>query len=243
MSKFTEYLASAIGYAADGYPASIVQFTFGNMPFFRAETETIEKTMQISSIVQSEAIVDLKVVDDLVQVSFDFSADTETFLDFSKELDLYNAQRERAMETLNSMITEYKAFEDDDMNVRKTELYNKIRGTLVPFMLPTILPLCYHGTVHVGFANDPKFVFYTSDEINRHPNKVTMIFAADDLFCQDEFNVYVEDENEIDDMQEAAYLEEEAKRLEREAYRSQYGYTNDDEEDDVDNKLKGVRFK
>ena len=243
MSKYIDYLTSAIGYAADGQPAAMVQFTFGNMPFNRAETESIEKVMQISAVVQADAVMDIQIIDDLAKVTFDFIADMESLSDFSKELDLYNAQKEKVMASLNEMITEYKMFGDVE-DARKHELYNKIRGTLVPFMLPTVLPLCHNGTVHIGFANDPKFVFYTSDETNRCPTTVTMIFAASDIFCQDEFNVYEEDEDTIDEMQEEIYMEEEAKRVEREAYRAQYGYKSDEGEDeDVDKRLKGIRFK
>ena len=31
-------------------------------------------------------------------------------------------------------------------------------------MLPTILPLEFGGTVHLGSIDDPKFVFFTSDK-------------------------------------------------------------------------------
>jgi hypothetical protein len=74
-----------------------------------------------------------------------------------------------------------------------------------------------------------------------------MIFAAKDLFCQDEVGIYFEDtEEEIRAQQEELWYMQEAKKMEEESYQAQYGSNVDlyDEQDEVvDKRLKGVRIK
>lgn len=247
MSKITEYLNDAIGYDSSGLPASAVQFTFGYTPFQIAETEDIADLTQIITVCQSDAIVDLKIVDEMLMVSFDFSNEPNTLVELSQELDGYNSQKDHVTESLNRLMEELYIAERNEDKQRIASIQTQIKSMNIPFMLPTIIPVEHGGTVQIGFAEDPKFVFFTSDQINQMPFKVTMVFNASDLFCQDEMGVYTEDtEAEILAQQEDAWYMEEAKKLEEEAYQAQFGYNNDpysEQDTQVDKKLKGVRFK
>ena len=243
----TEYLAAAIGYDSNGLPASTIQFTFGFAPFQIAETEDIADVSQITTICQSDAVVDLKIVDDVAMVSFDFSNETNTLVELIQELDAYKAQRDHVTESLNGLMDRIAVAEMNEDENELEDLQLQLRSLSIPFMLPTILPVCFGGTVHVGFADDPKFVFLTSDQLNQMPFKITMVFDSKSVFCQDEISIYTEDtEAEIRAQQEEMWYAEEAKKIEEEAYRAQYGYGSDLYDDvDVqdDKRLKGVRFK
>ena len=128
------------------------------------------------------------------------------------------------------------------------ELLTQLRTTSIPFMLPTIMPVAYGGSVQIGFQDDPKFILYTTDKMNTSAMTITMIFDANDLFCQDEVAVYTNDiEDEIEAQREELWYADEARKIEEENYRAQWGYdptTDDnDDDDDNDNRLKGVRIK
>ena len=82
MSRLMDYISAAVGYDQNGLPASTVQFTFGMSPFQVAETENIADVTEIHTIVQSDALVDLKVIDKVLMISFDFSNEIHTFTEF-----------------------------------------------------------------------------------------------------------------------------------------------------------------
>lgn len=247
MSKMSEYLASAVGYDANGLPASTSQFTFGFAPFQVAETENIGDVTQISAVCQSDAVVDIKVIDGIAMVSFDFSNEVNVFAEFLSELEAYNQQKDHVTESLNKMMLELAVAERNNDTQSIEDLTTQMRSMSIPFMLPTILPVEHGGTVQVGFSDDPKFVFFTSDAANQPPYKVTMIFDAHDMFCQDEVAIYSEDAEEaIRAEQEEMWYAQEARKAEEEAYQSQFGFYADDGSDEdevVDKRIKGARFK
>jgi hypothetical protein len=247
MSKMMEYLGASIGYDSDGLPASTVQFTFGFSPFQIASTENIADVTNISTICQCDAVVDIKIIDDTAMVSFDFSNETPTLVEFVQELEGYTAQRSHVTESLNNILAQIAVAEKNEDQNELESLQGQLRSMSIPFMLPTILPIEYGGSVKVGFADDPKFVFLTSDNLNQMPSKVTMIFDAHDIFCEDEIAIYTEDtEAEIRAQQEELWYMEEAKKLEEEQYQAQFGYGANDydyDEAPTDKRLKGVRFK
>ena len=109
------------------------------------------------------------------------------------------------------------------------------------------MPVIYGGTVQIGFQDDPKFILYTTDRMNTQAMSITMIFDASDLFCQDEVGVYANDvEEELEAQRQELWYMEEAKRIEEENYRAQWGYdptADDDEDDSNDKRMKGVRIK
>lgn len=247
MGKISEYIEASVGYDAEGLPASTVQITFGMSPFQIAETEEIADVTEVTAVVQTDAIVDIKVVDDVAMVSFDFSIETNTLVEFAEELEMYKQQRDHVTESVNDLMNRLTLAERNEDEKEIEEIYYQMRAMSIPFMLPTILPVSFGGTVQIGFADDPKFVFYTSDQLNQQPYKVTMVFEASDLFCQDEMGVYFEDtEAEILAQQEELWYLQEAKKLEEEAYQSEFGYDSgiyDEQEEVTDKRLKGVRIK
>jgi len=247
MSKMTEYLGAAVGYDSDGLPASTTQFTFGFSPFSMAETERIEDVTQIQSVCQSDSVVDIKIVDDVAMVSFDFSMETNVLAEFAEELEAYMQQRTHVTESLNELMAELSVARRNEDEKLIDELEIKLRSMSIPFLLPTIMPVVFGGTVNIGFTDDPKFVFFSSEHLNQAPSKVTMIFDAKTLFCQDEVGIYTEDtEAEIAAQQEELWYMQETKRLEEEAYQAQYGQGSDmfrEETDVQDKRLKGVRIK
>lgn len=247
MSKIQEYIAAACGYDASGLPASLTQFTFGTMPFTMAETEKLEDVMTVSKAFQTDAIVEIDIIDTVLTVSFDFSMDTQSLVEFFNELNFY---REQSLHVANS-ITQYRhdlalAMEHEDANAVE-DVNIKLRSLSLPFMLPTIIPTEYGGTVNIGFEGDPKFIFYTSDALNQMPTKVVMVFEASQLFAQDEIAIYDMDaEEEIRMQQEEMFYMDEARRAEEAAYQMQYGTYNQDyysNQPVADGRLKGVRIK
>ena len=76
MSKIQEYIVAACGYDERGLPASLTQFTFGTMPFSMAETEKLEDVMTVTKAFQTDAIVEIDIVDNILTATFDFSMDT-----------------------------------------------------------------------------------------------------------------------------------------------------------------------
>lgn len=250
MSKLTDYMADAVGYDQNGLPASSIQFTFGMSPFQVAETESIENVTEITSVCQSEAIVDMKVVDDVAMVTFDFSMEVNVLAELAQELEMYNQQKGHVTESLNNLMAELMLAERNEDEDAMEKIYFQMRSMSIPFMIPTILPVIHGGTVHLGFADDPKFIFFTSDHLNQVPYKVTMIFEAKDLFCQDELGVYFEDtEAEIRAQQEEMFYMDEARKIEEENYQAQFGSNAGlygdylDEEQPTDKRMKGVRIK
>ena len=247
MSKITEYIEAAIGYDAEGLPASTVQFTFGMAPFQVAESENIDDVTEITAMCQADPIVDIKIIDNMVKASFDFSMDTNTFAEFAEELELYQQQQEHVTESVNMLMNQLAVAERNENESEIEEIYFQVRKMTVPFLVPTILPVALGGDVHIGFADDPKFIFFTSDQLNQMPHKVTMIFEATDLFCQDEMGIYFEDpEAEMLEQQEELWYMQEAQKMEEEAYQAEFGANASlygEEEQAVDKRLKGVRFK
>lgn len=248
MSKIADYIADAVGYDNEGLPASTTQFTFGMMPFQIAENENLDEVTEISAVCQSDAVVDLQVVDNTVMVSFDFSLETNILTDFFSELETYRIQKQHVTESLNTLMDEFEIAQRNGSETEVENVYFKMRAMSVPFMLPTILPVVHGGSVHIGFINDPKFVFFTSDQLNQNPYKVVMVFEAEDLFCEDEDGVYMNDvEAEIRAQQEELWYLQEAKRIEEENYQAQYGSNSNfygaDEPEVQDKRLKGVRIK
>jgi hypothetical protein len=247
MSKMMEYLESAVGFDASGLPASTTQFTFGYTPFQIAETENLADLTTINTVCQCDAVVDIKIIDGVASVSFDFSNETNVFAEFVEELESYSAQKEHVTESLNLLMAELNNAERNEDQDAIDYITAQMRSMSIPFMLPTILPVIHGGEVQVGFTDDPLFVFYTSERLNQMPYKVTMIFDAQALFCQDDVTIYTEDtEAEIRAQQEEMWFMEEARKLEEAEYQAQFGYNADmydDDDDKTDRRLKGVRFK
>lgn len=248
MSKIAEYIADAVGYDNDGLPASTTQFTFGMMPFQVAESESLDEVTEISAVCQTDAVVDLKVIDNTVMVSFDFSLETNVLVDFVNELETYKIQKQHVTDSLNTLMDEFEIAQQHESEKELEDVYLKMRTMSIPFMLPTILPVAYGGTVHIGFTDDPKFIFFSSDQLNQNPYKIVMIFESSDLFCEDEEGVYMNDvEAEIRAQQEELWYLQEAKRIEEENYQAQFGSNSDyytgDAVDVQDKRLKGVRIK
>ena len=248
MGKLSEYLEAATGYDFDGKPASTSQFVFGHSPFQLAETENIENAMEVIAVCHSDAIVDIDILDNVVAVSFDFLNDMDTLAALMDEVELYKAKKTHVTKSINDYMNEMYLAERNDDAAAIEDIYAHMRVLSVPFMLPTILPVCFGGTVQIGFADDPKFVFYTSDSIKSMPTKLTMIFDVQSMFCRDEVDVHtVEDiDTEMAAQRAELWYMEEAKKLEEENYMSQFGSNNAFSEDDeavVDKRLKGARFK
>ena len=139
------------------------------------------------------------------------------------------------------------ALETEDENA-VADISTKLRLMSLPFMLPTIIPTQYGGTVNIGFDADPKFVFFSSNALNQMPTKVIMIFDANQLFAEDELAVYnMDEEEEIRMMQEEMFYMDEARKAEEAAFQQEYGlYSQDyysDDDNQSDGRLRGVRFK
>jgi hypothetical protein len=247
MSKMTEYISAAVDYDASGLPASTTHFTFGLSPFSISETDDLESLTQIATVCESDAVVDIEIIDNIAKVSFDFSSEMETFLELTQEILLYKEQRKHVTESIRNIMSSLDIATRNEDERAKEEAQLQLRSMNVPFMLPTIMPVCYDGDVHICFADDPKFIMFESEQINQQPCKITMIFDAYSVFCRDEVNTYMFDTDyELKSQQEELWYADLAKKAEEEAYQSQYGYSNDlyDQEDDkVDKRLKGVRFK
>ena len=245
----TEYIEAAIGYDASGVPASSSQFTFGRAPFSIADTERIEDLAEITTIVQGDPVVDIKVIDNIAMVSFDFAIETETLTDFVQELEIYDQEKTHVTNSINRFMDELALAERNNDEKSFEDVQLQIRSLSVPFMLPTISPVCFGGSVQVGFVDDPKFIFMTSDKLNQMPTKITMIFDMSSVFCQDELGVYTgTTEEEIRAQQEEMWYMDEAKKMEEANYRAMYGETTSlydqySEEEDTDKRLRGVRIK
>ena len=249
MSLLMEYVDSCCGYDDQGRPAAATQFTFGMMPFAVSENENIEDFTEITTVCQTEAIVSIDIVDKMAKVEFDFSMDVETFADLINEIDFYKEQVAHIQNTLSEYEAELnRAIElEDEEKIEEMDI--KFRSLSIPFLLPTIVPSMFSGDVHIGFSEDPKFTFFTSDKVNQLPSKLVMIFDAEALFAEDEEGVYNADEEEEIRMQqeEMAWAAEERK-MEEEAYQAQYGYNasdyyDDDDDDSTDSRLSGLRIK
>lgn len=250
MSKMTEYIDAACGYDSSGLPASTTQFTFGFLPFTMAETEKVEDVTSVVAVCTTDAVVDIKIIDEIVKVVFDFSTEVETLAELATELEAYREQKDHVTEAVNRLMDELDLAErNGDVNAAD-EVYTQLRSLSIPFMLPTIMPVEYGATVHVGFLDDPKFIFFSSEHLNEQPYQVTMIFAVKDLFCEDEIAVYneMDMEAEIAAQQEEMWYLEEARKAEEEAYQAQYGqytdmYSSAQSVEDANKKMKGVRVK
>lgn len=247
MSKLTEYLESAVGYNSEGLPASSTQFTIGLAPFTMSADENIDDVTKIIAACTTDAIVDIDILDNMAKVSFDFSLEPDILAEFLGELETYLAQREHVTESINELMGKLHIAEKNNDEEYAEELVMQLRSTSVPFMLPTIMPVIYGGSVQIGFQDDPKFILYTTDRMNTQAMSITMIFDANDLFCQDEVAVYTNDvEDEIEAQREEMWYMEEAKRIEEENYRAQWGYDpmdDADDHDDNDKRMKGIRIK
>ena len=250
MSKMTEYIEAACGYDNSGLPASTTQFTFGFVPFAIAETEKVEDVTNIVAVCSSDAVVDIQILDEIVKVTFDFSTEVETLAELAGELEAYNEQKQHVTNSVNQFMDELDLAERTGDVGRAEEIHLQLRSLSIPFMLPTIIPVEHGGTVHVGFLDDPKFVFFTSEHVNEQPYQITMIFDVKDLFCEDELAVYneIDMEAEIAAQQEEMWYMEEARKAEEEAYQAQYGqytdmYSSAQSDAEVNKKLKGVRVK
>ena len=248
MSQLQEYIEAACGYDSNGLPAALTQFTFGTMPFAMAETEQIADVMTVSKAFQTDALVDIQIVDSICMVSFDFSMDTQTLVEFYEELDFYKQQTAHVSNIVMGYNRELQvALETEDENA-VADISTKLRLMSLPFMLPTIIPTQYGGTVNIGFDADPKFVFFSSNALNQMPTKVIMIFDANQLFAEDELAVYnMDEEEEIRMMQEEMFYMDEARKAEEAAFQQEYGlYSQDyysDDDNQSDGRLRGVRFK
>lgn len=248
MSKISEYLEAAVGYDSEGLPASSTQFTIGLSPFAVGEGENIDDVTQITAACTSDAVVSIEILDSIAKVSFDFTLEPNVLSEFLEELENYKAQKDHVTESVNEIMAKLHVAEKNEDQKTAEELMTQLRTTSIPFMLPTIMPVAYGGSVQIGFQDDPKFILYTTDKMNTSAMTITMIFDANDLFCQDEVAVYTNDiEDEIEAQREELWYADEARRIEEENYRAQWGYdpTADDsnDDDDNDNRLKGVRIK
>lgn len=250
MSKLTEYLEAALGYNAEGQPSSSTQFTIGLAPFAMAEDENIDDVTQITAVCTSDAIIDIDILDNMAKVTFDFTAEPDVLAEFLEELEMYQVQREHVTEAVNDIMARYHVAVRNNDEASAEELMVQLRSTSVPFMLPTIMPVIHGGTVQISFQDDPKFILYTTDRMNTQAMSITMIFDANDLFCQDDVAVYTNDvEEEIEAQRQELWYMEEAKRIEEENYRAQWGgydsliSDGDEDDDDGDKRMKGVRIK
>ena len=251
MSKIQEYLNSVVGYDSNGLPATTTQFTFGLSPMMIAENESIENVTEISAVCQTDAVVDLKVVDDIAMVTFDFSLDSQTMVELVEELEMYKMQRQHSDDVLHDIMNQIDIAERNKDEKTQEELTMKLRMLSIPFMMPTLVPAEYGGMVNVGFTEDPKFFFFTADTLNENPYKITMIFDARTLYCQDELGIYMgTTEEEIAAQQEEMWYMEEARKMEEAAFQAQYGmgmdlYSSayDEDAEYGDKRMKGVRVK
>ena len=251
MSKMSEYIDSSVGYDMNGLPASTTHFTFGFTPFSIGESEDIAELTEIKTIVQTDAIVDLQIIDNIVQVTFNFENDTQTLVDFTNVLIEYRAQHTHTIAVLNDFLNQLSVAQRNEDYPEIESISLKMRSLSIPFLLPTIIPIEFGGSVNVSFSEDPKFVFFTSDDLNQMPYKITMIFDLDSLFAEDEIGVYSGNaEDEIRMQQEEMFYAQEQRRLEEEMYQEQFGaYQSlyeqsgqEQSETSVDNRLKGVRL-
>ena len=249
MSRIQEYIEAVCGYDSNGLPAALTQFTFGTMPFTMSETEELTDVMTVTKAFQTDALVDIQIVDNVCTVSFDFSMDTQSLVEFYEELDFYKQQTAHVANVIMGYNNELQAaLEEEDENALE-DVSAKLRMMSLPFMLPTIIPTEFGGTVNIGFDADPKFVFFSSDALNQMPTKVIMIFEAKQLFAEDDLAVYnMDEEEEIRMMQEEMFYMDEARRAEEAAFQQEYGlsaqdYYDEDDDSSSDGRLKGVRFK
>ncbi len=185
MSKYAEYLEAAIGYDAYGLPAATTQFTFGTMPFMAQETENIEDVTEITSVCQSDAIVELEIIDDILKLSFDFSNEMQTLNDMYQDIQSYIAGKDHTTKLLNEYRNTLEMAQSNHNIAKMESIMNKIQAIRVPFFLPTIIPVGYSGKATIGFSADPVFVLFESDELDQRPYKLTMIFNVNSLFIQD----------------------------------------------------------
>ena len=91
-------------------------------------------------------------------------------------------------------------------------------------------------------------MLFTVDHLNEQPSSITLIYEAKDLFVEDEAGLMTGEDmdQEIADYQEEMWYLQEAKRMEEEAYRNQYGSYSDaySQNEQTENKrMKGVRVK
>lgn len=248
MSKISEYIGTAVGYDSEGGPASTSQFVFGYMPFQIAENENIEDVTDITVVCHSDAIVDIQILDEIAMVSFDFTNEPNTLAELIEEIETYRAQITHVTNSINNYMDELALAERNADEEAMEAIQANIRALSIPFLLPTIMPVCFGGTVQIGFADDPKFVLFTSDYINSMPSKITMIFDVNSIFCRDdvELNLVEDADAEIEAQQEALWYMEETRKLEEENYQSQFGSNNklkQSAETKVDKRLKGARIK
>ena len=248
MSQLQEYIAAACGYDSRGLPASLTQFTFGTMPFVMSENEKLEDVMTVTKAFQTDALVDIEIVDTICKVTFDFSMDTQSLVEFYEELDFYKQQTAHVANIIMGYNRELsEALQAEDSNAVE-DISTKLRLMSLPFMLPTIIPTELGGTVNIGFDADPKFVFFSSEALNQMPTKVVMIFEANQLFAEDDLAVYnMEEEEELRMMQEEMFYMDEARKAEEAAFQQEYGLYSqdyyDEDERPSDGRLKGVRIK
>ena len=248
MSQMQEYIAACCGYDSNGLHAGFTQFTFGTMPFTMADTEQLEDVMTVTKAFQSDALIDIQVVDNICTVTFDFSMDTQSLVELFDELNFYKQQTSHVANTLMGYQNELEqAFSAEDADAVE-EITIKLRSVSLPFMLPTIIPTQYGGTVNIGFDADPKFVFFSSDALNQMPTKVVMVFEARQIFAEDGLQIYnMDEEEEIRMQQEEMFYMDEARKAEEAAFQQEYGLYNqnyyDEADQGSDGRLKGVRIK
>lgn len=247
MSKIQEYIEMACGYDSKGLPAALTQFTFGTMPFTMAETEQLADVMTVTKAFQTSALVDIQIVDNVCTVTFDFSMDTQSLVEFFDELNFYKQQVSHVAQSITQYQSDLNIALQNEDAAAIEDVTIKLRSMSLPFMLPTIIPTEMGGTVNIGFEADPKFIFFTSDALNQMPTKVAMIFEASQIFAEDEIALYnMDEEEEIRMQQEEMFYMDEARRAEEAAYQAQYGTYNQDYYEGVadnDGRLKGVRIK
>lgn len=248
MSKLSEYLNACDGFDSSGLPAANSQITFGFSPFQIASTENIADVTTITTVCKTDAVVSIKIIDDIAALTFDFSNEVQTLTDVIGEIEQYVAQREHVTATMNEFRAQLELAHRNEDADKSEEIALQLRALSIPFMLPTIMPVCYGGSVQVSFSEDPKLVFFTSQKISQVPYQITMIFDAHSIFAQDEVAIYTSDpEAEIRAQQEEMWYLDEQRKAEEEAYFAQYSQVVDPYADDgggaANNKLKGVRIK
>lgn len=247
-SKALEYLSAACGYDSQGLPAAMTQFTFGLMPFSVADNEKIEDLTKITVVCQTEAAFEAKIKDNLLEATWDFSSDSSTFAELFGEIEFHQQQLSHVEDVLGGYMAELDIAQQNNDENAIDDVTSKIRATDIPFLLPTVVPTIYDGDVHIGFENDPKFIYFTGDKLNQYPYKLVMVFDLEDMFVEDEVEISTIDaDSDYEAMQEDAYWQEEAKRLEEDAYMAQFGQGNslydDDDNYGGDTRLNGVRIK
>lgn len=199
MSKMDNYITTGTGLTASGTPASMIQFVFGEAPFMPPETADLEDVVDVHAICHSEAIADIRFMDDVAMVSFDFTQEPGILNNLFSKLEDYKHKKDQIQEHLQKLVFQYDMAIENADDEEAATLQEALETIKVPFVAVYLFPVQYDNTVQISFDDDPKFVFYTSNQLDQNPSRVTMIYDAHDVYCQDESAVYHLDDDDYED--------------------------------------------